>query len=359
MLMAMTAQAQKVTFYSPAFENAVRSHIGLGESEDVQQIHTDTITSLDLSGLGLTDIRDAVYLTAVTKLNLSYNNVSDLTPLLSLSELRELSLSNNQLENVNVLAFVQSEQLEVDVSNNNISDFSYFYTPIPCDLTFLGMGMQMEKDAPYFDVCQFYAEVDDYGRPVVSYRGYTNMAATMDIAGTQEPALFDGDTHEKAVTGSPGEAVAVTLSNGEKSEMTYVVTPQLLTVDAGQTIELATGLPDGYTLSSASALRGTVSVVGNTITYTAPDTKVPDIVNCVYYQGSTLKGFARYYLNVQKGDANFDGQVTITDAVAVVDDILGNTSSEFVRYAADVNNDANVTITDAVGVVDIILNAKE
>ena len=57
-----------------------------------------------------------------------------------------------------------------------------------------------------------------------------------------------------------------------------------------------------------------------------------------------------------KGDANGDGQVTITDAVAVVNYILGNPSAGFVFQAADVNGDGNITITDAVGIVNIILN---
>lgn len=57
-----------------------------------------------------------------------------------------------------------------------------------------------------------------------------------------------------------------------------------------------------------------------------------------------------------KGDANNDGQVTITDAVAIVNYILGNPSLSFSIEAADVNKDGSVTITDAVGVVNIILN---
>jgi len=56
------------------------------------------------------------------------------------------------------------------------------------------------------------------------------------------------------------------------------------------------------------------------------------------------------------GDANGDGQVSITDAVAIVNYILGNQSLNFDFKAADVNNDSKITITDAVGVVNIILN---
>ena len=65
---------------------------------------------------------------------------------------------------------------------------------------------------------------------------------------------------------------------------------------------------------------------------------------------------------LSKGDANGDGKVTITDAVAIVNYILGNPSAGFNKVAANVNGDLdakgepNITITDAVGVVNIILN---
>ena len=52
-----------------------------------------------------------------------------------------------------------------------------------------------------------------------------------------------------------------------------------------------------------------------------------------------------------------DGSVTITDAVAIVNYILGNPSANFNFEAADVNLDGDITITDAVGVVNIILNS--
>ena len=48
--------------------------------------------------------------------------------------------------------------------------------------------------------------------------------------------------------------------------------------------------------------------------------------------------------------------MTITDAVAIVNKILGNASGSFNEAAADVNRDGEITITDAVGVVNIILN---
>lgn len=61
------------------------------------------------------------------------------------------------------------------------------------------------------------------------------------------------------------------------------------------------------------------------------------------------------------GDANSDGNVTISDAVAIVNKILGNPSAGFNSAAANVSGDFDeqgspvITITDAVGVVNIIL----
>lgn len=60
---------------------------------------------------------------------------------------------------------------------------------------------------------------------------------------------------------------------------------------------------------------------------------------------------------VVKGDANGDGKITITDAVAIVNYILGNQSPGFNIQAADVSGDNDITITDAVAVVNIILNS--
>ena len=64
-----------------------------------------------------------------------------------------------------------------------------------------------------------------------------------------------------------------------------------------------------------------------------------------------------YVKDVVQGDVNSDNKVTITDAVGIVNSILGNYYSSFEYAAADVNGDGQITITDAVGVVNIILNS--
>ena len=59
--------------------------------------------------------------------------------------------------------------------------------------------------------------------------------------------------------------------------------------------------------------------------------------------------------DVMPGDANGDGVVTISDAVAIVNYILGKEMpAGFNEAAADMNGDGKVTITDAVRVVNMI-----
>lgn len=60
--------------------------------------------------------------------------------------------------------------------------------------------------------------------------------------------------------------------------------------------------------------------------------------------------------SIRLGDVNDDDKITITDAVGIVNHILGNASSNFHPEAADVNGDGGISITDAVKIVNIILN---
>lgn len=60
---------------------------------------------------------------------------------------------------------------------------------------------------------------------------------------------------------------------------------------------------------------------------------------------------------MKPGDANGDGEVSIADAVAVVNYILtnGNPTMNFVQSAADVDGVEGITIADALAIVNIIL----
>ena len=299
LLAAVTASAQTITFSSEAFEEGVKAHIGLDETASVTQNQTDTITALDLSRLGIDDIRDVAYLPAVEKLDLSCNQVTDLSPLLSLQSLKELNLSSNDLENIDVLAFTSVSEMVVNVSFNHISDFSFFFTPMACCFTFIGMDQQTAKDAPYLKVCELYSQINEEGLPMITYRGYTNSSepVVLRCLEAQTAAIIDGQTHTVDAPGNPDVAAEVSISLGELEEKTYVVPCAYYSVEAGKSITMDTGLPEEYVISSAYAKAGTVEITGNTLKYTAPEDAAPDLIYFTYYLGSTLKGFSRFYIN--------------------------------------------------------------
>lgn len=359
----LAVQAQKMTFYSPEFGEGVRLHLGLGENDEIQQTQMDTITRISLSGLGITDIRDVVYLSAVKELDLSYNGIDDISSLLPLDSLRRVDLSNNQLENINILALSNVDTMVVDVTNNYIADFSYFYSPTHCEFTLLGMGMQQDRKAPYFDIYRLSVDINAEGKPEVFYRGYTNMEASAFIAcGTsQRPATLDGETRSEVVPGNPTTATKVVLSNGEHGDTTWVVPPTEYVVEAGEELILPTGLPDDYSLGYAYAKNGTAEIDGLSVIYTANTDMEGDTLYISYYEGSTLRGFTEFHIvtpvavSTLKGDVNNDRLVTIADVTALVNIILGKPQSNIRLDNADINDDGSVTIADVTALVNIIL----
>lgn len=56
------------------------------------------------------------------------------------------------------------------------------------------------------------------------------------------------------------------------------------------------------------------------------------------------------------GDANGDGEVTVTDIVVAANYILGKNPQPFILEAADVNGDGDITVTDVVLIARIVLN---
>lgn len=60
----------------------------------------------------------------------------------------------------------------------------------------------------------------------------------------------------------------------------------------------------------------------------------------------------------QTGDANEDGSVDVTDAVAVINAYLNNDTSSINPSLADVNGDGEIDITDAVAIINLYLNAN-
>ena len=64
-------------------------------------------------------------------------------------------------------------------------------------------------------------------------------------------------------------------------------------------------------------------------------------------------------LNPDLGDVNGDGLVSVTDVMALVNYILGNTVSNFVVENADANGDEAITVTDVMVLVKIVLQGSQ
>ena len=297
--LGLTAMAQKLTFHSAEFELGVKIHLGLNEDADVLQSQADTITAIDLSGLGITDIRDVEYLPQVKELNLSNNGITDVFPLVVLDSLSLLNLCNNELESINPLVFSNADKMRVLIAYNYISDFTYFLTPSKCQITLIGMGQQQEKNAPYFDVYQLYADIEN-GQPVVKYRGYSNMeeSAFLQCGSTHVNAVLNGSYNSVSITGNLTSTTEALLSNGEKGDTTYVVPPTHYEAVPGRTITVKTGLPDSYSIGYANAIYGTVTVDGLSLKYKAPATQEPDVLYISYYKGKQLKGFTEFSISL-------------------------------------------------------------
>ena len=100
---------------------------------------------------------------------------------------------------------------------------------------------------------------------------------------------------------------------------------------------------------------------------TKPDAATIGTAGTPYAEGETYQGITpythglfyggRYYWHgtVRRGDANGDSEVNISDAVAIVNYILGKeVPAGFNVAAADMNGDGKVTISDAVMLVNMI-----
>lgn len=363
-VLTMKASAQTVTFFSPEFEWGVKQHLGLSENDEVLQSQTDTITSIDLSGLGIIDVRDVVYLPMVKELDLSRNGITNTFPLTVLDSLQLLDLSGNGLESINPLIFSNSDRMTVIAANNFISDFSLFFSPMHCQFTLMGTGLQQDKNALYLDMYHLYCDVNERGQAVVVYRGYTNVdgGAVISCNRRHASAQLDGASHMVNVPGRPSTPSMVTLTVGDLGDTTWVLPPVMRRIDAGTEATIETELPEHYRIGMANAKYGTVVVNGTDLAYHAPADLNRDTIYISYYEGWQLRGFTEYRIintaNLTVGDVDDDGNVNISDVTALIDYLLTENASVINVAAADVDLDGKVNINDVTVLIDFLLSYK-
>ena len=349
------AKAQNVKFRSPVIESYIKSHVGIEQTDELNTSQLDTITHVDLSGLDLTDISDVKFLTNVRSLDLSNNRIENIAPLATLDSLCEVNLSHNNLKSVSMLSFSYAKKMYANIAFNYIKDFSCFNTLTNCYFTIAGANMQYDKDDSFFDVDYLVCN-NKLDKPVVTCRVNSNSGnrTTLRCLDEEFEVPTDRSQFKCELKSDVTSASPIYLANGDDVYSTYIVPVNYYDVDAGNTITIEPGLPESYSLSAVHANYGTVVIEGNAIKYTAPDKAVSDFIDFSYFQGSTLKGISRYYVNMDKGnkgDVNNDGSVNALDLKLLVDALL---AGEKPSKVTDINEDGQLTIGDVTSLISLL-----
>ncbi len=357
-----TAWGQEVKFHSSAVENGIRSHLQIGNGANITLEQLDTITRLDLSGMGVSDIRDINMMPNLKWLDLSNNEVEEVYPLILLDSLEWIDLSFNVIENIDPLSCSKAKAITIDVTGNYIRDFSLFASFLPCSFTFEGAGMQETRNPPYFSIDELYCNSSE-GDAVVYGRVSTNTSnsAILSYLSNENVVPTDGNMFSRVISPDTDETFPIMIINDTICESTYYVHPSEVTLEASQTVTVETGLPDNYSISLCNpAQQGSISVEGSQIVYTASGSFQKDEITFSYSVGTSLKGFSKVKFlsdgSVLLGDANGDGSVSVADVLITVDYVLGNNPTGFVFANANVSGDNDVTLADITGIVDIVLN---
>ena len=96
------------------------------------------------------------------------------------------------------------------------------------------------------------------------------------------------------------------------------------------------------------------------ILYLGSDSKL-----CYPSDNMTLGSCRAYFqledglINLDLGDVNGDGQISVTDVMMLVDHILGNDKDNFIEENADVNGDKIISVTDVMLLVKIVLQDNQ
>jgi len=116
------ATSQAVTFADPNLEAAIRAALNK-PTGTITQADMSTITYLNISSLGITNLSGLQYCTNLKVLYMWNNSVSDLSPLAGLTNLTDLYAMENSITSVAPLVNLINLR-NLDLDDNNISDIT-------------------------------------------------------------------------------------------------------------------------------------------------------------------------------------------------------------------------------------------
>ncbi len=308
----VSLEAQTVHFRSADFEKGVKYNLGLTENDEIMTAHIDTITKLDMSSLGLIDIRDVGMFCKLRSINLSYNKIEDASPLALLDSLRVVDLSFNKLENINMLAFSNADEMEVDITANYIHDLSIFKTLTQCQFSIDGAGLQKNIDAPIFNVRYLYADATSEN-PSIYYRveASPNSNVQMLVQNAVVPITTDDQPHVYHLGNAVTGIKPVFITGENQADSTYLTAIQTIEVDSLSTVTVETGLPDEFDVLYSATQHGTLTNDGVNLTFTAGAGFNYEEVIYTFFCGGVFKGAGKIvFINNESGISTVLADVT-------------------------------------------------
>lgn len=115
----MVESYKPVLYKDKNLEKAIRSSTGITEG-DIFKCDLDLVSTLVVSGIGITDLEGLQYVSNLIHLDLSNNRITDVTPLRPLTKLTNLYLKGNQIADYSPLAAVYN-QLKLRDFNMNFT----------------------------------------------------------------------------------------------------------------------------------------------------------------------------------------------------------------------------------------------
>jgi hypothetical protein len=291
--------SQALTFFSTAFETGVRNALNLNENDVITAEITDTVMVLDLSGSGLSDIRDIIYFPNISVLNLSGNVIQNISPLVNLTLLSDLDISNNILENIDILIFTLSQKMTVNASLNYIEDFSLIRSDYHCEFTLIGEGFQRISNELQLVVGAFYTDIGKNGKHFLIYSAQAKEDAPVQLnyLGKTASAVADNYLHKYSFANNFSNSEQIRLLLGSKGDTTYIVPAKTQKIPAGAHASFSVDLPSDYRIRVYQCKNdNAVQVNETTISYTAPLDFVSDTLYFEFRKDNILKGYSILYL---------------------------------------------------------------
>ena len=293
-LIVSTLRAQEIKFSSQELETGIRYHLGIDSSTPIRSEQLESITDIDLSSLGITNIKDIAYMTGLQTLDLHDNDISDISPLLSLESLSEVNLSYNNLSSIFSLSFSRSQIMKVNVAFNHITDFSVFNTLTNCQFTIEGAGLQTLKDQPYFLVRYLYSDGTET-QPIIHccVDATTVENAQMTVQDATHTFPADDSPYVFKLREDYRGTSQAKVSDNIHSDSTYIVALKRIHVDPSDEVTFRTELPENYELRFPTAQNGTLSCDGTNLIFKASAKFDHEEIIYSFYCGSMFKGISK------------------------------------------------------------------